>query len=41
MQFDAGSLLQVADHAEQIAGLRIAAGAEHADQTLKMGSECI
>jgi hypothetical protein len=34
MQFDAGSFLQVADHAEQVASLRIAPRAEHADQTL-------
>ncbi len=32
MQLDAGLLLQIADDAEQVAGLRIAARAEHADQ---------
>ncbi len=34
MQFDGGLLLQTADNPEQVARLRIAARAEHADQTL-------
>lgn len=35
VQLDASLLLQVADDAEQIAGLGIAARSEHADQTLR------
>ena len=37
MQFHSGLLLQVADHAEQVARLRIATRAEHADQALSRG----
>ena len=34
MQLDPGLLLQIADDAEEVARLRIAARAEHADQAL-------
>src|SRR5882757_10050730 len=34
MQAEARALLQVADHAEEVPGLRIAARSEHADQAL-------
>jgi hypothetical protein len=37
-QLDAGLFLQVADDAEQVAGLRIAARAEHADEALRLGA---
>jgi hypothetical protein len=36
MQVDAGLFLQIADDAEEIAGLRIAARAEHAYETLRL-----
>src|SRR5208283_4221605 len=37
MQLDPRLLLQIADDAEEVAGLRIAAGAEHADQAFGGG----
>jgi hypothetical protein len=36
MEFDAGLFLQVADDAEEIAGLWIAARAEHADEAFRL-----
>ena len=36
MQLQAGLLLQVAEHAEEISGLRVAARPEHADQALRL-----
>jgi len=38
VKFDPGALLQIGQHIEQIAGLRIAAGAEHADEALGLGA---
>jgi hypothetical protein len=36
VEFDAGLLLQVADDAEEVAGLRIPARSEHADEALRL-----
>ena len=36
MELDAGLFLQVADDAEEVAGQRIAARAEHADEALRL-----
>src|ERR1700738_300569 len=36
VELDAGLFLQVADDAEEVAGLRIAAWAEHADEALRL-----
>ena len=38
MELDAGLFLQVADDAEEVAGLRIAARAEHVDEASMRGS---
>jgi hypothetical protein len=36
VELDAGLFLQVADDAEEVAGLRIAARAEHANEALRL-----
>jgi hypothetical protein len=36
MQLQSGTLLQIADHVEEIPGLRIAARSEHADQAFRL-----
>jgi hypothetical protein len=36
VELDAGLLLQVADDVEEVAGLRFAARAEHADEALRL-----
>jgi hypothetical protein len=36
VELETGPLLQVADDAEEVAGLRIAARAEHADEALRL-----
>jgi hypothetical protein len=38
MQLDACAFLQMADHVEEIARLRIAARTEHADQAFGLGA---
>ena len=38
MQLDACAFLQIADHVEEIACLRIAARTEHADQAFGLGA---
>jgi hypothetical protein len=38
VKLDASLFLQVADDAEEVAGLRIAARAEHADEALRLGA---